>query len=204
MSNARILSGGVTLAICIGLLGWASAARAGTQDGMFAVEEAGRALCPSFVEARAVQSKSYWRYVGFVEGYLTAANRYEPNTFDLTPWQNASAFALILDQHCRKPQNAKDSLAVAAQKLVIAMQPFRLAKFSKMLQVGAGEQNTMLYQVVLERAQNALTRKGLYHGEVDGQYSSETRVALEQFQRLAKLEPNGIPDQVTLWVLLNP
>src|SRR3546814_21201959 len=112
MPDKRIVQGGVTLAICVGLLGWASAARAGTQSGVFAVEEAGRALCPVFVKARAEKSEAYARYVGFIEGYLTAANRYEPNTFELTPWHNANAFALILSKHCQKEENAKDDLAM--------------------------------------------------------------------------------------------
>src|SRR3546814_10389891 len=90
---------------------------------VFAVGEAGRALCPVFVKARAEKSEAYARYVGFIEGYLTAANRYEPNTFDLTPWHNANAFALILYKHCQKEENAKDALAMVAQKLVLAMKP---------------------------------------------------------------------------------
>ncbi|PWG02122.1 peptidoglycan-binding domain-containing protein [Sphingosinicella humi] len=204
MTDRRVVNGGLTLAICLGLLGWASAARAGTQDGVFAVEEAGRALCPAFVKARAEKSEAYARYVGFIEGYLTAANRYEPNTFDLTPWHNANAFALILYKHCQKEKNAKDALAMVAQKLVLAMKPFRLADFSKMVEVGAGADNALLYETVLKRAQTELSRKGLYHGEVDGKFSAETKAALTEFQRLAKLQPNGIPDAATLWVLLNP
>lgn len=204
MPDKRIVQGGVTLAICVGLLGWASAARAGTQSGVFAVEEAGRALCPVFVKARAEKSEAYARYVGFIEGYLTAANRYEPNTFDLTPWHNANAFALILYKHCQKEENAKDALAMVAQKLVLAMKPFRLADFSKMVEVGEGADNALLYETVLKRAQTELSRKGLYRGEVDGKFSASTKAALTEFQRLAKLQPSGIPDPATLWVLLNP
>src|SRR3546814_13851448 len=96
MAGKLLVPGGRRFAICVGLLGWDSAARAGTQSGVGAVEDAGRALCPVFVKARAEKSEAYARYVGFIEGYLTAANRYEPNTFDLTPWHNANAFALIL------------------------------------------------------------------------------------------------------------
>src|SRR3546814_19276821 len=102
MPDKRIVQGGVTLAICVGLLGWASAARAGTQSGVFAVEEAGRALCPVFVKARAEKSEAYARYVGFIEGYLTAANPYEQNTFAPTPWHNPNALPLSLFKHYKK------------------------------------------------------------------------------------------------------
>lgn len=202
MGNGRIVGAGVTLALCLGVLGWASAARAGTQSGLFAVEEAGRAKCAQFVSARDAKSAAYSRYVGFLEGYLTAANRYEPNTFDLTPWHNADAFALILDQHCRK--HGTDTLALAAQKFVIAMQPLRLADFSKMLEVTDGTGKAKVYETILRRAQGELHRKGLYQGAVDGHYSPQTKAALQQFQRMAKLDASGIPDAATLWVLLNP
>lgn len=204
MRDNRITGGFLALATCIAFLAFASGAKAGTRDGMFAVEEAGRARCAAFVAARTAKSPAYARYVGFIEGFLTAANRYEANTFDLTPWHNADAFALIIDQHCQKAKSKQDSLALVAQKLVIAMLPYRLAEFSKMVEVSDGSGNTKLYETVLKRAQGELSRKGLYRGEVNGQYSPETKAALQQFQRLAKLDPSGIPDPATLWVLLNP
>src|SRR3546814_5406600 len=79
------------------------------------------------------------------------------------------------------------------------MKPFRLADFSKMVEVGEGADNALLYETVLKRAQTELSRKGLYRGEVDGKFSASTKAALTEFQRLAKLQPSGIPDPATLW-----
>jgi hypothetical protein len=44
----------------------------------------------------------------------------------------------------------------------------------------------------------------LYRGKLDGADSPEFRTALTHFQQLARLDPNGLPDTATLWVLLNP
>jgi len=177
---------------------------AATGDGQFAVEEAGRTTCTHFVTAREKRSSSYARLVGFLEGYMTAANRYEPNTFDLTPWHNAEALGLIVDQFCRKDENRQESLAMAAQRLVAAMQPYRLAEYSGLVQVKDGSSEARVYETILKRAQTELARKGLYRGQLDGHYSPALKTAFQDFQRSAKLDPTGIPDTPTLWVLLNP
>lgn len=200
--DLRLATGLAMLLTCLSLLFLASEARAGTKSGEFAVEEAGRARCSAFVKARAEKSVAYGRYIGFIEGYLTAANRYEPATFDLSPWHNSEAFALILDQHCRK--HPQDTMVMSAQRLVAAFQPIRLADHSKLLEVGEPQRSTIIYETILKRAQAALAHRGFYKGQVDGLYDAEVKAALQEFQRSAELDPSGIPDPATLWVLLNP
>lgn len=202
MFSTRSKAGLFTLLFCIALLTVASAANAGTKDGQFAVEEGGRVTCPSFLKASTAKNEAFHRYVGFVEGYLTAANRYEPNTFDLTPWHTPAALALILELHCKK--HPSENLAMAAQRLVIAMVPLRLATYSEVLELGEADKKTYVYATILKRAQTVLIRKGLYRGQANGKFTPDFRAALAQFQTLAKLEPTGIPDTATLWVLLNP
>ena len=57
---------------------------------------------------------------------------------------------------------------------------------------------------LVKRSQEALARKGLYHGLADGKFSPAMGDALREFQKTARLDPTGIPDTATLWVLLNP
>lgn len=177
-------------------------AHAETVDHQFAVEGAGRVDCATYLQARESNPQQSARYIGFIEGYLTAANRYEPNTFDLTPWHTPEAFALILDQHCKKASS--EGLAMVAQRLVVSMMPQRLASESQLVEVREGDNRVVVYERVIWRAQNQLARHGLYRGEPDGKDSQQFRTALTQFQRLAKLDPSGVPDVATLWVLLNP
>jgi len=182
----------------------ASPALAGGKSGRFAVEDVGRATCAAFVQAKASKSDAYQRYIGFVEGYVTAANRYEPNTFDLTPWHTSDAYALILEKNCSDTRHAKMNLAMVAQELVAAMRPLRLADYSDMVAVRDGSHKADVYATILKRAQMELARRGLFHAAPDGKFSPETKTALIEFQKTARLDPTGVPDPATLWVLLNP
>lgn len=169
----------------------------------FAVEGAGRLSCSDFLRARSDKtSGEYQRIIGFTEGYLTGANRYEQGTFDLTPWHNAAAFDLILESHCS--QNADDTLASVVQRMVTGFRPIRVAQFSQLLEVGDGQNRTYVYEAILRRAQAALQVRGLYSGPEDGRFTAELRKAFLDFQGKSDLSPTGVPDPATLWMLLNP
>lgn len=194
---------GLMLAIVISCLLFGTAiARAETADRQFAVEGAGRASCAAYTEARDKNPQQAARYLGFIEGYLTAANRYEPNTFDLAPWHTVEAFALILDQHCM--QSSDDRLAMVAQRLVVSMMPHRLASESELVELRQGDKSVLVYEKIIRRTQNQLALRGLFAGERDGKDSPEYREALSRFQQIARLDQSGIPDVATLWVLLHP
>lgn len=169
----------------------------------FAVEGAGMLTCARFVEARAdTTSPDYHRMIGFIEGYLSAANLYEPDTFDLTPWHNAAALDMIVENHCA--QHPEDRLVGVVQRMVGGLRPFRVARFSQMLEVGDGQHRALVYETILRRAQAALQLRGLYSGPEDGTYTAALRQAFREFQRSVGLDPTGVPDPATLWKLLNP
>jgi hypothetical protein len=131
----------------------------GAQDNQrqFAVEGAGMLTCARFTDARAdTASPEYQRMIGFIEGYLTAANLYEPDTFDLTPWHNAAALDMIVGNHCE--QFPDDRLVGVTQRMVGGLRPFRVARFSPLLEVGDGENRAFVYEKILRRAQAAEAR----------------------------------------------
>ena len=179
-----------------------SPAHAAGPDGVFAVEDAGRMPCPAFLDAKAKKGPALSRAIGFVEGYVSAANRYEPNTFDLAPRHTPQMYALILEQHCKKQPT--DNLGMAAQRMVAAFQPLRLATPSKLVEVGDGKHKAVLYEAILKRSQSALARREIYRGEATGKFDPATEAAFAAFQRSASLDPTGVPDPATLWKLLNP
>ena len=126
-------------------------------------EGAGMMTCERFVNARAdTTSPDYQRMIGFIEGYLSAANLYEPDTFDLTPWHNAAALDLIVENHCA--QHPEDRLVGVTQRMVGGLRPFRIARFSQMLEVGDGQNRAFVYETnFLRRAQAALQlRRALF------------------------------------------
>ncbi|MGD9471046.1 MAG: peptidoglycan-binding protein [Novosphingobium sp.] len=197
-----IMKGALCLAVATGIA-LPGLARADNGDGQFAVEGSGRATCQQFSAARRdQQSADYRTLIGFVEGYLTAANRYEPETFDLSPWHNEAGFGLILEKHCA--EHPEESLVGSLQKLVIGLRPIRVAQFSKLVEVGDGTNRALVYEAILKRAQAALKRRGLYRGAEDGSFSPALRDAVKQFQKQQGLTATGVPDPATLWTLLNP
>lgn len=178
-------------------------ARAQEETRQFAVEGVGNLTCARFTQARADRSSDeYQRMIGFTEGYLSAANLYEPNTFDLTPWHNAAAFDLILENHC--VEHPEDTLVSVTQRMVSGFRPLRIARFSQLLEVGAGQNRAFVYETVLRRAQAALQILGHYSGPENGQFSAELAEAFRHFQEEKGLNPTGVPDAATLWTLLNP
>ncbi|SHN52377.1 peptidoglycan-binding domain-containing protein [Erythrobacter sanguineus] len=188
-----------------GLLAVAPLVAANAQDNprQFAVEGAGMLTCERFIAARGdTTSPDYQRMIGFIEGYLSAANLYEPDTFDLTPWHNAAALDLIVENHCA--QHPEDRLVGVTQRMVGGLRPYRIARFSQMLEVGDGQNRAFVYETILRRAQAALQLRGLYSGAEDGTYTPALRDAFRDFQRSVRLNETGVPDPATLWKLLNP
>lgn len=188
-----------------GLAAAAIGASAAAQDNarQFAVEGAGMLTCARFVAARAdTTSPDYQRMIGFIEGYLSAANLYEPDTFDLTPWHNAAALDIIVGNHCA--EHPEDRLVGVTQRMVGGLRPIRVARFSPMLEVGDQQHRTFVYETILRRSQAALQLRGLYSGPEDGTYTPALREAFSAFQRSVDLDPTGVPDPATLWKLLNP
>jgi hypothetical protein len=194
------------------------AASADKVKGEFAIEGAGTATCLAFTAARKARSAvkpdsaedaklraeadSYSRFIGWVEGYLTATNRYVDDTYDISPWQNAEVYGVILGQYCEK--NPQDRLFTAVQKLVIALTPDRIKAPSEKVGVSANGRVFPVYTEVIRRAQAALKKQGLYHGEVNGTYDENTAKAVVGYQAFVNVNQTGLPDALTLWLLFSP
>ena len=201
MKVSAIVAG---FAIVVGGAGLAlsSPASAASKDGKFAVEGPGQASCERILHAKEVDANEFARYLGFMEGYISAANRYEPNTFDLTPWHTSQALTLILTKHCET--HPKAVLGVVMQEFVVAMMPVRLASYSPREKIADGANHAEVYEAIIKRSQEMLAKRGLYTGPADGQYSPAMGDAIRTFQETAHLDATGVPDTATLWVLLNP
>ncbi|QDP18499.1 peptidoglycan-binding domain-containing protein [Sphingomonas xanthus] len=185
--------------LLVSVVAMASQASAGTKNGRFAIEGIGGAPCRQFVAESKAKSTVFHRMVGYTEGYLTASNVYEPNTFDLSPWHDTASLLIALDRHCQK--NPNDLLATSIQKIAAALYPTRLSSESPRITITDGKQSMRVYVAVLQQAQNKLKARGLYGGPADGKYSPEVKAALMKYQQSAKLNPTGLPDPLTLWGL---
>ncbi len=188
-----------TLLACA-LLALTTAARAADEHDRFAVKDVGLSTCAQFVAAREAKSPEYFRFGGWLNGYLTAVNRYQPQTFDMAPWQSPGMLTAWLAQLCRKDPETPFVRAVTA--LANKLGADRLQTHSEMLTLTNGTQFTGIYEAVLRRVQQRLTALGYKGIEADGRFEPPTRAALEAFQRDKALDPTGLPDPATLAKLL--
>ena len=176
-------------------------ALAADDDGSFAVKDVGLTRCADFTDAvKAKNEGQVARYVGWLGGFLTATNQRIPQTFDLTPWQNSRTLTAYLANHCGKNPDLR--FAAAVVQLSTALHENRLREKSDLVPIERDGQTHYVYREALRRTQAALADLGMYSGELDGTLSEATRNALKTFQAERSLPDTGLPDQETLFRLL--
>ncbi len=171
-------------------------------NARFAIKGVGVQTCQQFVDARAARAQAYMRFRSWLEGYVTAVNRYEPQTFDSAPWGTTEVLTVILDNYCQETPDER--FVQAVQKLTITLKEDRLIEASPLLTVTVSGQTTRVYEEVLRRVQVALAERGLYDSEPDGVFGPKTREAIATFQISEGLDGTGLPDPLTVWKLLRP
>ncbi len=186
-------------------LAWAAFARPGLAadaDSQFAIKGVGLLSCQQYAEARAAGSALSESFRNWLDGYLTAVNRYEPQTYDTAPWGSGEILAVIIDNHCRS--NPGESYVAAVQKLVLTLHEDRLARSSPIRTVSVDGRTVQIYEDVLRRVQAALAERGLYAGAPDGVFGPRTQSAIATYQISEGLDGTGLPDPLTVWKLVRP
>jgi len=187
------------LALCVLLahpaLGWAA-----DEGGRYAMKGAGLLPCGVFVSERDQGSKAYYLIGGWIEGYVSAYNRFANGTFDVLAFETSELLLAVIEEHCRSHPN--DSLHGVLDGMLAKLAAQRIRTESPRVEILEGDRRTRLYRETVGRMQAELARRGLYRGEVDGRFDDETRSAVIAFQSDLGFETTGFPDQATLWRLL--
>ena len=178
------------------------AADAADAKGQFATKGVGALSCRQFADDRSRDGALKPRFRSWLDGYLTAVNRYEANTYDAAPWASGEVFATIIERHCQ--QNPEERYAQAVQRLVLSVKEDRLTRRSPLRTVTASGQSTVIYDEVLRLVQVQLADRGLYAGRPDGVFGPRTQDAIATFQISEGLDGTGLPDPLTVWKLLQP
>lgn len=187
------------MAVMMALAGDAGAA---DDAGNFSVKGVGTTTCQNYLDARQAGGEAYILYGGYIGGYVTAYNQFQPQTFDVLPWQSVDTVMRMLARFCNK---SPDSLfAAVLSRLMKVVADERLQQNSPAVQIGDADTGAALYAETLRRTQDKLSALGLYRGTPSGRYDEETRRALERFQQAKGLTVTGVPDQVTLFLLSYP
>lgn len=188
------------LCAIVGFCATLAVAHAEDSSGKFAVKGAGTLPCKVLTAEREKKSNGYFLIGGWVEGYLSAHNRYVDDTFDITSFESTELLLAVIGDHCAK--HPEDRLYPVVNALVQKLADDRLKTTSERIRIGEGTRATLLYQSTIRRIQEALTARQFYQGEADGVFSEATKTALAAFQKDIQFEPTGFPDQATLWRLL--
>ena len=183
-----------------GLLLHAATAIAADANGEFALKGAGFLTCKAYAEERARRSDVYYMIGGWLDGFISAHNKYAHDTYDVTSFESAELLLRVIDGHCKA--NPDDRLYSVINSLVTQLGHERLQEKSVRVEIVEGRRKAVLYRETIGRIQTKLTQLGLYKAPVDSAYTDATRSALMAFQSDIGFEMTGFPDQATLWHLL--
>jgi hypothetical protein len=184
---------GTTLSVAIA---FATVAGAASPDGTYAAKGAGPLSCERFVGERATRSENYFRYLGWLEGYISHYNKSTADTTDVLSWQTTELADLLLSNYCKANPQTRFSMAV--DTMLNALHPTRLRETSEVIDIDLGDPPIQIYKEVMRRIQQNLADRGLYKGGIDGAYGPGTAAAIKAYQASAQIEPTGLPDQITL------
>lgn len=163
-----------------------------------AVEGLGQQRCGAILAAANADESVLAGYSEWIAGFLTAANMYEDETFDLTAWQSKSYFTAQVLTACRdRSDSALSDVAVA---YVGFLRDERLRSASGLIVLDDQGQRYALYAEVFERIKDRLRADGHVITSVDA-YGSDVRAAVEEFQQKNGIPETGMPDLPTLVAL---
>ena len=172
------------------------ALHAADESGQFAVKGAGIADCSDFLQATRDRTEKLYLYGGWINGYVSALNQTQEETYDLTPWQTTDFLATFIARYCE--QNPSESFFKATADMVADLKSQRLRQRAQRVPVAVGEFKTHLYASTIKFMQERLKLQGHFQGPINSTYDPKTQEAVAAFQRGAELEATGFPDQITL------
>ncbi|QHJ11538.1 hypothetical protein FX988_01772 [Paraglaciecola mesophila] len=170
--------------------------RAADDNGKFAVKGAGKRLCSNFLLAAEQKTTDYYLYGGWLEGYISAYNRFQPENYDATPWQTTELLLALLQQDC---ENSKDKhFLTVTNGLLKALFPIRLPAESALVAIDVNNAKSYFYVEILKRAKQRLIKMGYLQDVGNSDFDQATLEAFKHFQRDLGLAQTGVPDQNTL------
>lgn len=160
------------------------------------MESLGARPCSELVAASKDDQALYAGFGAWIGGYLTAANAYEDDTFDLTPWQPIEFATAQVTAGCKS--EPESSVAQAVVGYVNYLKTNRLRSSSELIRVRAGQKAVFLYKDVLTDIRARLTEKGATITDPEGTYGATFGQAVMAYQQRNNLGQSGLPDTPTL------
>jgi hypothetical protein len=173
---------------------------AADQEGNFAVKGIGLERCERYVAEKTANSQTFWYFLSWLNGYLTAYNQYQPETYDITPRTDVRNLAAAFETYCT--QNPKHSFLQGAISLTRSVAERRSVSRPAPVDDQAVRPAALSREAV-RQGQQALRDQGFYTGNIDGVMGPGTSTAIKAFQKAENLAVTGNFDRVTLARLLS-
>ncbi|MEM9839153.1 MAG: peptidoglycan-binding domain-containing protein [Pseudomonadota bacterium] len=194
MAASRFLRRIGLAALSAGLL--VTPATAGDAEGRYAPKGAGLMPCQVFLQQlQSQQPDAAGVAIVWLTGYLSAANAFLDDTYDLVTWQNDGILANVLATRCA--QNPNRPIAAAANEVVQALGAGRLKTAEQPERIKVGEREMVLYPSVIRQLQQALKDNG-QNIVVDGDFGPGTSNAIKAYQASKGIPQSGFPDALTM------
>jgi len=189
------------LSLTITIVAGSGPASAATEDNAFAIRGIGGTTCERYVEVKNSDRALYFMYLGWLDGFLTASNKFLRETYDLAPWQSTELLAAAIEAHCKdNPESQVISVVNAMSDEMLAT---RLVENSAIVAGEVDGTQFRIYEAILRRMQDRLKEDGYYQGSANGTFDRQTRVAIERFQQERGIPITGLPDHLTLFHVLS-
>jgi Putative peptidoglycan binding domain len=186
--------------ITVAAIAAAAAANAADSKGVYAVIGAGGIACKDFVAQLQKDKQSVAVADAWIAGYLTAANRVQPDTYSLSPVLGATPVLVRVAGVCEKNPNlvVEKVLGEILKRLAVA----RNKAQSPIIETKTGKYAASVTTETLIAMQTKLTDYGYFKGKPDGVYGPRLEASLKAFQKDQKLTETGVADAASVIRLL--
>ena len=169
-------------------------------EGKFAAKGAGRKSCEAFNQAYQSKSNEYYLYGGWIEGYVSAFNSFQKETYDITPWQTTELMMFFISKHCEKQPETR--ILTAVNTMLSSFAATRLTKESDLVEVNLKNSKSYFYAETLLAVREALHGQGYDVDVGETSFDEKLVKAILSYQKSKGLTQSGFPDQQTLVNLL--
>lgn len=184
----------LTVAVCSLTAGLAQAQTTPTLQG--AIEGLGQRPCSELVAARQDSPEQYRSFAIWMSGFISAANGYQADTYDLTPWQPLEMSIAQVHNFCQA--NPERALAQAIVTYLNFLRDERIKEPSQPISARNGANAVFIYPEILAQVHTKLQVAKLLPAEHGGDFDAAFGEAIMTYQRVNGLKQNGLPDTATL------
>ena len=188
------------LAGAVALQASAAVVQAADSKGRFAFRGAGGESCKTALDGMQKDRNEMLIIASWLMGYLTAVNRQQPDTFDVSPLVSPNDLLTAVIGLCT--QHPDMTVEGVFNKLLAALAVARNRTDSPLVETKSGKNVAAVRAETLTAMQAKLIAFGYLKGSPDGTFGPRIEMALKAFQLARHLPETGVADPSTIISLL--